>query len=249
MKLLRARTEKFCCSSLRHFFPLRLCEHMDVKIESTWKEILKDEFDKPYFSEIVQYLKAEKSLGRIIYPPGSKIFHAFEATPFDQVKVVLLGQDPYHGQGQAHGLAFSVPSGVKPPPSLINIFKELQNDIGMPLPNHGNLESWAQQGVFLLNAALTVRAAEPNSHAKIGWHEFTNRVIEKISAQKKHVVFLLWGKFAQEKQELVDQKNHLVLKAAHPSPYSADKFFGCRHFSKTNQYLAQNRIDPVDWRL
>jgi uracil-DNA glycosylase len=163
--------------------------------------------------------------------------------------VVLLGQDPYHGQGQAHGLAFSVPSGVKPPPSLVNIFKELQNDIGMPMPNHGNLENWAQRGVFLLNAALTVRAAEPNSHAKIGWHEFTNRVIEKISEQKKNVVFLLWGKFAQEKQELVDQKKHLVLKAAHPSPYSADKFFGCRHFSKTNEYLVQNKIDPVDWTL
>jgi uracil-DNA glycosylase len=222
---------------------------MDVKIEQSWKEVLKDEFEKTYFNEIVQYLKAEKSLGRVIYPPGAKIFHAFEATPFHHVKVVLLGQDPYHGQGQAHGLAFSVPSGVKPPPSLVNIFKELQNDIGMPMPNHGNLENWAQRGVFLLNAALTVRAAEPNSHAKIGWHEFTNRVIEKISEQKKNVVFLLWGKFAQEKQELVDQKKHLVLKAAHPSPYSADKFFGCRHFSKTNEYLVQNKIDPVDWTL
>ena len=222
---------------------------MDVKIESSWKEVLKDEFEKTYFIEIVQFLKAEKSLGRVIYPPGTKIFHAFEATPFHRVKVVLLGQDPYHGQGQAHGLAFSVPSGVKPPPSLVNIFKELQNDIGMPMPSHGNLENWAQRGVFLLNAALTVRAAEPNSHAKIGWHEFTNRVIEKISEQKKNVVFLLWGKFAQEKQELVDQKKHLVLKAAHPSPYSADKFFGCRHFSKTNQYLVQNKIDPVDWTL
>jgi uracil-DNA glycosylase len=222
---------------------------MDVKIEQSWKEVLKDEFEKAYFNEIVQYLKAEKSLGRVIYPPGAKIFHAFEATPFHHVKVVLLGQDPYHGQGQAHGLAFSVPSGVKPPPSLVNIFKELQNDIGMPMPNHGNLENWAQRGVFLLNAALTVRAAEPNSHAKIGWHEFTNRVIEKISEQKKNVVFLLWGKFAQEKQELVDQKKHLVLKAAHPSPYSADKFFGCRHFSKTNEYLVQNKIDPVDWTL
>jgi uracil-DNA glycosylase len=222
---------------------------MEVKIEQSWKEVLKDEFEKAYFNEIVQYLKAEKSLGRVIYPPGAKIFHAFEATPFHHVKVVLLGQDPYHGQGQAHGLAFSVPSGVKPPPSLVNIFKELQNDIGMPMPNHGNLENWAQRGVFLLNAALTVRAAEPNSHAKIGWHEFTNRVIEKISEQKKNVVFLLWGKFAQEKQELVDQKKHLVLKAAHPSPYSADKFFGCRHFSKTNEYLVHNKIDPVDWTL
>ena len=222
---------------------------MDVKIEPRWKEVLKDEFEKPYFTDIVQFLKAEKSLGRVIYPPGAKIFHAFEATPFDKVKIVLLGQDPYHGPGQAHGLAFSVPMGVKAPPSLVNIFKELQNDIGMPIPNHGNLENWAKQGVFLLNAALTVRAAEPNSHAKIGWHDFTNRVIEKISEQKKNVVFLLWGKFAQEKQELVDQKKHLVLKAAHPSPYSATYFFGCRHFSKANQYLVQNKIDPIDWRL
>ena len=222
---------------------------MNVQIEPTWKEVLKDEFEKSYFSDIVQFLKAEKSLGRVIYPPGTKIFHAFEATPFDKVKVVLLGQDPYHGPGQAHGLAFSVPFGIKPPPSLVNIFKELQSDIGMPIPNHGNLEHWAQQGVFLLNAALTVRAAEPNSHAKIGWHEFTNRVIEKISEQKSNIVFLLWGKFAQEKQELVDQKKHLILKAAHPSPYSATYFFGCKHFSKTNQYLVQNKIEPVDWRL
>jgi len=222
---------------------------MDVKIEPSWKNVLKDEFDKSYFYEIVNFLKTEKTLGKVIYPPGSLIFHAFEATPFDKVKIVLLGQDPYHGNGQAHGLAFSVPFGIKPPPSLVNIFKELQNDIGLPIPNHGNLENWASQGVFLLNAALTVRAAEPNSHAKIGWHEFTNGVIEKISAQKKNVVFLLWGKFAQEKQELVDETKHQVLKAAHPSPYSADNFFGCRHFSKANEYLVQNKIDPIDWSL
>jgi len=222
---------------------------MDVKIEPSWKNVLKDEFEKNYFYEVVTFLKTEKALNKIIYPPGAQIFHAFDATPFDKVKIVLLGQDPYHGKGQAHGLAFSVPFGIKPPPSLINIFKELKSDIGMPIPNHGNLENWAGQGVFLLNAALTVREAEPNSHAKIGWHEFTNRVIQKVSDLKKNVVFLLWGKFAQEKQELVDETKHLVLKAAHPSPYSADRFFGCRHFSKANEYLIQNKIDPVDWSL
>jgi len=222
---------------------------MDVKIEPSWKNVLKDEFEKNYFSDIVNYLKAEKELGKIIYPPGKLIFHAFEATPFDKVKLVLLGQDPYHGQGQAHGLAFSVQFGIKPPPSLVNIFKELQSDLGMKIPDHGNLENWARQGVFLLNAALTVRAAEPNSHAKIGWHQFTNSVIEKISQQKKNVVFFLWGKFAQEKQELIDGSKHLVLKAAHPSPYSADRFFGCRHFSIANQYLVQHKIDPIDWSL
>jgi len=222
---------------------------MDVKIEPSWKNVLKDEFEKNYFYEVVTFLKTEKALNKIIYPPGPQIFHAFDATPFDKVKIVLLGQDPYHGKGQAHGLAFSVPFGIKPPPSLINIFKELKSDIGMPIPNHGNLENWAGQGVFLLNAALTVREAEPNSHAKIGWHEFTNRVIQKVSDLKKNVVFLLWGKFAQEKQELVDETKHLVLKAAHPSPYSADRFFGCRHFSKANEYLIQNKIDPVDWSL
>jgi len=222
---------------------------MDVKIEPSWKNVLKDEIEKNYFYEVVTFLKTEKALNKIIYPPGAQIFHAFDATPFDKVKIVLLGQDPYHGKGQAHGLAFSVPFGIKPPPSLINIFKELKSDIGMPIPNHGNLENWAGQGVFLLNAALTVREAEPNSHAKIGWHEFTNRVIQKVSDLKKNVVFLLWGKFAQEKQELVDETKHLVLKAAHPSPYSADRFFGCRHFSKANEYLIQNKIDPVDWSL
>ena len=222
---------------------------MEVQIEQSWKQVLKDEFEKDYFHDIVSFLKAEKSLGKTIYPPGKLIFHAFEATPFNKVKLVLLGQDPYHGQGQAHGLAFSVPFGIKPPPSLINIFKELQADLGMKIPDHGNLENWTRQGVFLLNAALTVRAAEPNSHSKIGWHQFTNSVIEKISDQKENVVFFLWGKFAQDKQDLIDQSKHLVLKTAHPSPYSADKFFGCRHFSKANQYLVQKKIDPIDWSL
>jgi len=223
---------------------------MDVKIEESWKEILKDEFNRDYFQQVAAYLKMEKAAGRTIYPPGSLIFHAFDATPFPRVKVVLLGQDPYHGQGQAHGLAFSVQMGVKPPPSLVNIFKELQSDLGVPIPSHGHLEAWTKQGVFLLNASLTVRAGEPLSHAKTGWHEFTDAVIRKISDHKQNVVFMLWGKSAQDKQALIDETKHFVLKAAHPSPYSADKgFFGCRHFSKANEYLVKNRIDAIDWRL
>jgi len=223
---------------------------MDVKIEPSWKEVLRQEFSKPYFLQIVNFLKAEKASGKTIYPPGSLIFNAFNTTPFEKVKVVLLGQDPYHGPGQAHGLSFSVPDGVPPPPSLVNIFKELQTDIGLPIPRHGNLTYWAQQGMLLLNASLTVRANEPMSHSKIGWAEFTDRVIERVSSLKKRVVFLLWGKFAQEKQTLIDETRHLVLKAAHPSPFSVDKgFFGCRHFSKTNEYLVKNGIDPMDWKL
>lgn len=223
---------------------------MDVKIEESWKNVLKNEFSKPYFLEAVTFLKTEKALNKTIFPPGQLIFNAFNTTPFDKVKVVLLGQDPYHGKGQAHGLSFSVPPGVKPPPSLINIFKELNADTGMPIPNHGNLTHWAEQGVLLLNASLTVRENEPASHAKIGWTAFTDAVISKISVEKKNIVFLLWGKFAQEKQVLIDETKHLVLKAAHPSPYSANSgFFGCRHFSKTNEYLMKNGIDPVDWRL
>jgi uracil-DNA glycosylase len=223
---------------------------MNVKIEKSWNEILKEEFDKPYFENIVHHIKTEKAQGKIIYPPGHLIFNAFNTTPFDEVKVVLLGQDPYHGPGQAHGLCFSVPAGIQPPPSLINIFKELQEDIGITLPRHGNLTHWAEQGVFLLNASLTVRAAEPMSHSKIGWAIFTNTVITRISQLKKHVVFILWGKFAQEKRSLIDETKHLILRSVHPSPLSASAgFFGCRHFSKTNQYLVSKGIDPVDWKL
>ena len=223
---------------------------MEVKINDSWKEVLKSEFNKPYFLQIVNFLRMEKLAGKTIYPPGQLMFNAFNTTPFDQVKVVLLGQDPYHGPGQAHGLCFSVQTGIAPPPSLINVFKELNSDIGMPVPNHGNLTKWAEQGVLLLNASLTVRANEPMSHAKIGWAEFTDTVIKKISDQRKHVVFILWGKFAQEKQVLIDETKHHVLKAAHPSPFSATNgFFGCRHFSKTNEYLAKNGIDPIDWSL
>ena len=223
---------------------------MDVKIEESWKQVLRQEFTKDYFLEIVARLRIERASGTIIYPPGQLIFNAFNTTPFDKVKVVLIGQDPYHGDGQAHGLSFSVQDGITPPPSLGNIFKELQSDIGVPVSKSGNLTKWAEQGVLLLNASLTVKRNEPNSHAKIGWAEFTNSVIEKLSAQREHLVFLLWGKFAQEKQVLIDETKHLVLKAAHPSPYSANTgFFGCRHFSKTNEYLAANGIDPINWSL
>ena len=223
---------------------------MDVKIESSWKEVLKDEFSKPYFQQVVMHIKTEKSQGKVIYPPGPYIFNAFNTTPVDHVKVVILGQDPYHGPGQAHGLCFSVQNGVAPPPSLINIFKELHDDIGVEIPKHGNLTHWAQQGVFLLNASLTVRASEPMSHAKIGWATFTDTVIRRISDLKAHVVFMLWGKFAQEKKILIDETKHLVLKAAHPSPLSAHAgFLGCRHFSKANEWLISKGIDPVDWKL
>ncbi|MEP6748649.1 MAG: uracil-DNA glycosylase [Bacteroidota bacterium] len=223
---------------------------MDVKIEGGWKEVLRHEFTRPYFLQIVTFLRTEKMAGKTIYPPGSLIFNAFNTTPFDDIKVVLLGQDPYHGKGQAHGLSFSVPEGVPPPPSLQNVFKELHSDIGIPVPHTGNLTHWAQQGVLLLNASLTVRANEANSHAKTGWTEFTDAVIKKISDQKQNIVFLLWGKFAQEKQVLIDETKHLILKAAHPSPFSAyNGFFGCHHFSKTNEYLTKNGIDPIDWKL
>ncbi|TKK67665.1 uracil-DNA glycosylase [Ilyomonas limi] len=223
---------------------------MDVKIDPSWKEALHSEFSKPYFQQIAAHLKTEKATGAIIYPPGPLIFNAFDKTPFNKVKVVLLGQDPYHGKGQAMGLSFSVPDGVKLPPSLQNIFEELHNDIGMPIPHTGNLTKWAEQGVFLLNAILTVRAKEPASHQKIGWQQFTDRVIQTLSDEKEGIVFLLWGKFAQEKQVLIDATKHHILKAAHPSPYSADKgFFGCRHFSKTNNLLVKEGKDPIDWSL
>ncbi len=224
---------------------------MDVKIEPSWKAELKEEFTKPYFLQIATFLKTEKALNKIIYPPGTLIFNAFNQTPFNKLKVVIIGQDPYHGAGQAHGLSFSVQNGIKPPPSLVNIYKEIQRDIGIAMPKeYGNLTHWAQQGVLLLNAALTVRAGEPFSHAKFGWADFTDSVIKKISDKKKGVVFLLWGKFAQDKQVLIDETKHHVLKAAHPSPFSADKgFFGCKHFSKTNEFLIKEGHQPIDWKL
>ena len=217
-------------------------------MESSWKNALSDLFDKPYFIQITEHLKAEKALKRTIYPTGPQIFNAFSLTPYDKVKVVILGQDPYHNPGQAMGLSFSVPDGVKIPPSLVNIYKELNKDIGMPIPTTGNLTKWANQGVLLLNAVMTVRENEPASHSKIGWMDFTNDVIQVISNQKSNVVFLLWGNFAQQKQVLIDATKHKILKAAHPSPLSAHNgFFGCKHFSDTNLYLTAQHKTPIDW--
>ena len=221
---------------------------MDVKIEASWKKVLTPLFEKPYFSQITAHLKTEKALNRTIYPKGSLIFNAFNQTPFEDVKVVILGQDPYHNPGQAMGLSFSVPDGIKIPPSLLNIYKELNKDIGMPIPITGNLTKWATQGVLLLNAVMTVRENEPASHSKIGWMDFTNDVIQLISNQKSNVVFLLWGNFAQQKQVLIDATKHKILKAAHPSPLSAHNgFFGCKHFSDTNLYLTAHHQTPIDW--
>jgi uracil-DNA glycosylase len=223
---------------------------MNVQIENSWKLALESQFSLPYFQNIVQHLKTEKQAGKTIYPKGKDIFKAFEITPFQQVKVVLLGQDPYHNPHQAMGLSFSVPDGLKLPPSLQNMYKELHKDIGLPISTTGNLTPWATQGVLLLNAVLTVRENEPASHAKIGWTNFTDAVIHTISEQLKHVVFLLWGKYAQEKESLINNAKHLILKAAHPSPFSADKgFFGCKHFSKTNEYLISNGKEPIDWKI
>jgi len=221
---------------------------MEVKIDDSWKDILSPLFEKDYFNQIVSHLKTEKALKSTIYPKGSLIFNAFNQTPFDKVKVVILGQDPYHNPGQAMGLSFSVPSGIKIPPSLMNIYKELNKDIGMPIPISGDLTSWANQGVLLLNAALTVRADEPGSHAKIGWMKFTDDVIKILSKEKSRLVFLLWGNFAGQKQILIDNSKHKILRAAHPSPLSAHNgFFGCKHFSATNEYLVQHNKNPINW--
>jgi uracil-DNA glycosylase len=223
---------------------------MEVKIENSWKTQLKPEFDKPYFVNIVARLKEEKTNGKLIFPPGGLIFNAFNSTPFDQVRVVIIGQDPYHNPGQAHGLSFSVPDGVPPPPSLVNIFKEIKSDLDIEIPASGNLEKWAAQGVLLLNASLTVVAHTPMSHSQIGWHIFTDEVIRTISAEKENVVFLLWGKFAQNKENLIDAGKHKILKAAHPSPLSAyNGFYGCKHFSKTNEWLQAKGMPPINWQL
>lgn len=222
-----------------------------INIENSWQELIGEEGGKPYFRDIKKFILEEKSKGKTIYPKGNEIFNAFNLTTVESSKVVIIGQDPYHGEGQAHGLSFSVPKGIKTPPSLVNIFKELSKDVdGFKIPNHGNLENWSKQGVLLLNAILTVNANEAGSHRKAGWEYFTNAVISKVSQKKENLVFLLWGKFAQEKENLIDEKKHLILKAAHPSPFSAyDGFFGCKHFSKTNEYLKSKNFEPIDWQI
>ena len=222
---------------------------MEVKIEQSWKDALAEEFGKPYFESLVRFLHKEKSEGKKIFPPGSQIFRAFDLTPLDQVKVVILGQDPYHGLGQAHGLSFSVPEGVPAPPSLKNIFKEIESDMGLKMSGYPNLENWAGQGVLLLNAVLTVRCGEAASHSRIGWEQFTDAVIRYISDNCNGVVFMLWGNFARGKKDLIDSNRHCVLEAAHPSPLARGAFFGCRHFSKANAYLQACGRKPIDWKL
>ena len=222
---------------------------IDPIIEAGWKSVLLDQFQSPYFRTLKEFLVEEKKI-YTLYPPGRLIFNAFQRTPFDRVKVVILGQDPYHCKGQAHGLCFSVPQGIPKPPSLVNIFKELQADLSIAIPEHGTLDKWADQGVLLINATLTVRDSQAGSHQKHGWETFTNRVIEVVSQEKSGVVFLLWGRFAQAKESLIDSNKHLILKSAHPSPLSAyNGFFGCKHFSLTNDYLEKQGLPGIDWTL
>lgn len=222
---------------------------MTVQIEKSWGDALQGEFDKPYFAQLVSQLHREKAEGKVIYPPGKLIFNAFALCPLDKVKVVILGQDPYHGSGQAMGLSFSVPEGIAAPPSLKNIFKEIETELGVSMSGRTDLTPWARQGVLLLNSVLTVRAGEPTSHAAIGWQTFTDAVIRVISAQKSGVVFLLWGNYARSKSSLIDASRHHVLEAAHPSPLARGAFFGCGHFAQTNRILQQEGLSPIDWRL
>lgn len=222
---------------------------MVVKIEESWREALASEFDKPYFAELSAHLHGEKAAGACIFPPGGQIFRAFDLCPLPRVKVVILGQDPYHGDGQAMGLSFSVPDGVPAPPSLKNIFHEIESDLGVKMSGSPNLEPWARQGVLLLNAVLTVRRGEPASHSGIGWQRFTDAVISCISERREGVAFLLWGNYARSKAPLIDSSRHLVLQAAHPSPLARGAFFGCRHFSKANEYLRSRGEAGIDWRL
>ena len=222
---------------------------MEVRIEESWRKALQSEFDKPYFARLVDFLHQEKAAGQVVYPPGSQIFRAFELTPVDQVKVVILGQDPYHNPGQAMGLSFSVPDTVPAPPSLKNIFKEIEADLGLKMSGRPNLEGWARQGVLMLNAILTVRGGQAASHRGKGWEEFTDAVIKYISDNCEGVVFLLWGNFARSKKVLIDTNRHSVLEAAHPSPLAGGAFFGCRHFSRTNEILIKENKTPVNWQL
>lgn len=220
---------------------------LNIQIEPSWHLVLADEFQKPYFKKIRDFIIDQRSKGKKVYPPGPFILHAFNLTPFDKLKVVIIGQDPYHQPGQAHGLCFSVPNGVKIPASLVNIYKELKTDVGIEPPKHGNLEAWAKQGVLLLNASLTVNHGEPNSHAQCGWHQFTDAVISAISEKCSGVVFMLWGNFARQKKSLINTQKHLVLEAAHPSPLAGNAFQGCRHFSKANDYLIHQGKTPLNW--
>ena len=218
-------------------------------IDESWKKVLVECFEKPYFYNIVNFLRAEKSQGKQIFPPGSLIFNAFNITRFDKVKVVILGQDPYHNPGQAMGLSFSVPKSIKTPPSLINIFKEIERDLGIPIPNHGDLTKWGKEGVLLLNAILTVESNKPASHKNIGWEEFTNDVIRQLSKEKENLVFLLWGNYAKNKKHLIDSTKHLILESSHPSPLAGKGFYGNDHFSKTNSYLSAKKIPEINWNL
>lgn len=231
-------------SYLRYKIPMKF------KIEDSWNGVLGTEFKKPYMKELVSFLEEEKSQGKIIYPAEENIFEAFRLTPFSQVKVVILGQDPYHGPGQAHGLCFSVQRGIKHPPSLQNIFKELRDDQNIPVPDHGCLESWAQQGVLLINSVMTVEQGKANAHVNKGWETFTDRVIEVLNQEKEHLVFMLWGTPAQKKAKHVDPKRHLLLKSVHPSPLSVYRgFYGSKHFSQANTYLNTHGLGPVDWSI
>jgi uracil-DNA glycosylase len=222
----------------------------DVKLSESWKNHLSEEFQKPYMIELKKFLKDQKLKKKVVYPPGSQIFHALNATDFDHVKVVILGQDPYHGPEQAMGLCFSVPRGVRTPPSLQNIFKEIESDLKIKRPNHGDLSAWANQGVLLLNATLTVEATKAGSHQKKGWELFTDKIISVLNKEKENLVFMLWGSYAQKKGEFIDRKKHLVLESVHPSPLSAHRgFLGCKHFSKANAYLKSKGIKPIDWSI
>lgn len=222
----------------------------NIQLHPSWLEVLKDEFLKPYFKDLKDFLLQEKQSGQIVFPPGSRIFAALDETHFDKVKVVIIGQDPYHGTGQANGMCFSVNRGITPPPSLKNIYKEVETDLGLQPPNHGDLSSWAANGVLLLNAVLTVRANQPASHQNQGWEVFTDTIIQTLSLKKSNLVFFLWGSFAKGKRNLIDSNKHLILEAAHPSPFSAyNGFFGCHHFSKANLYLKERGIEEINWRL
>lgn len=222
----------------------------EVVLEESWKTVLQEEFTKLYMKTLGDFLRSEKAAGKIIYPKGALIFNALNSTPLNKVKVVILGQDPYHGPNQAHGLSFSVQPGVTPPPSLINIFKELKRDLNIDPPSHGCLQSWAEQGVLLLNTSLTVEANKAASHSKQGWQQFTDKIIEIVNSYCEHVVFILWGSHAQSKRNLIDPKKHLILCSAHPSPLSAHRgFFGCGHFSKANYFLEKHAITPINWQL